>query len=209
MRRSCLAARRFGSGARSQASAFGLSCFVRGGCAARRRPGAARRCPRAGDGAQALPTRANCHGDDSLSAGDGAAENLLASFKVVLAALAESHRSTAPRRAYVRDRSVLQRRQPALIIFVPLLHATAGATRDARNRQAKRADRSFRGAAPAVPRQRAASDKFRSSSRALDAKRRRRGRADAARASGSIITKRRASREPSWAAPTHGWCSSP
>ena len=59
------------------------------------------------------------------------------------------------------------RRQPALIIFVPLARReAAGATRDARNRQAKRADQSFRGAAPAVPRQRAALDKFRSGSTA-------------------------------------------
>ena len=49
----------------------------------------------------------------------------------------------------------------------------------------------------------------RRSSSALDAKRRRRGRADASRTSGSTVPQRRASREPSWAAPTHGWCSSP
>ena len=105
---------------------------------------------RADDGAQALPTRANCHGDDSLSAGDGAAENLLASFKVVLAALAGSHRSAAHGMARVADRPVLAARGSPHLNSARRSSATRNAVDAGAQTQRGRADLSIRDAAPAV-----------------------------------------------------------
>ena len=136
-------------------------------CAVRRQAGAARLPSRR---AQTESTLANCRGDDSA---ERLSQRRLVCFndRGGLSPLAESHRSAAPRRAYVRDRSFLLEAAARTHYFCAACYAcstrlAAGATRDAHNRQANQADRSFRGAAPAVPRQRAASDKFRSSSTA-------------------------------------------
>ena len=198
---------RFPRGCSARSDECCSPCFPRGDCAARWRAGLPDGV-RAPEAAPAERTLANCHGDQRRAPLTTPPSMLFDVARVAPGPLAGSHRSAAPRRAYVRDRSFLLEAAARTHYFCAACSTriAAGATRDARNPQAKRADRSFRGAAPAFSRQRAASDKFRLSSTAR--RETPSTRAAALRASGSPVPRRRASREPSWAAPFTGGCSS-
>ena len=200
---------RFPRGCSARSDECCSPCFPRGDCAARWRAGLPDGV-RAPEAAPAERTLANCHGDQRRAPLTTPPSMLFDVARVAPGLLPGSHRSAAPRRAYVRDRSFLLEAaaRTHYLFLCRLLDANSRRRAAERAQSANKAiDRSFRGAAPAGPRQRAASDKFRLSStarRETPSPRARRRIAD------ERIDHYKAPRQPAeaWAAPFAGGCSS-